>query len=163
SLIAALRPLLSRKRAPAKLQIAAAAALLRTTSKEGTAALEVINALVARSGKARAVDRLNQLEKHAGPSSLISERRTQLENRIRLRCPRCKVQLRRPQMAEHLWSEHALLLDGRSVREPWRLVKDWIAQYRRQENPTILARCRALAQHLDPEHGLHRVFRLFLA
>jgi hypothetical protein len=162
-LVTALRPLLTRKRAPAKLQIAAAAALLRATGKDSPAALYVIDALVARTGKARAVERLNQLEKRVGPSSLISERRTQLENRIRLRCPRCKVQLRRPQMAEHLWSDHSLLLDGRRVREPWRLVKDWIAQYRRQENPALLARCRALAQHLDPEHGLQRVYRMFLA
>jgi hypothetical protein len=162
-LVAALRPLLTRKRAPAKLQIAAAAALLRTTGKEGPAAVEVINALVARCGKARAVDRLNQLEERAGPSSLISERRTQLENRIRMRCPRCGVQLRRPQMAEHVWSEHSLLLDGRRVREPWRLIEDWIAASRRPENPALLARCQALAQHLDPEGGLRRVYRLFLA
>ena len=158
-----LRPLLTRKRAPAKLQIAAAAALLHTTGKEGTGAQHVVKALVARSGKARAVDRLNQLEKQTGPSSLISERRAHLENRIRMRCPRCKVQLRRPQMAEHLWSEHSLLLDGRRVREPWRLIEDWIAAYHRQENPGLLARCRTLAQHLDPENGLRRVDRLFLA
>jgi hypothetical protein len=162
-LVAALPPLLTRKRAPAKLQIAAAAALLRTIGKEGTDALPVINALVARCGKARAVERLNQLEKRAGASSLISERRTQLENRIRMRCPRCKVQLRRPQMAEHLWSEHSLLLDGRRVRHPWKLIEDWIAEYRRQEKPALLAHCRALGQHLDPEHGLQRVYRLFLA
>jgi hypothetical protein len=143
--------------------MAAAAALLRTTGKEGTAAREVINALVARRGKARSVDRLNQLEKQVGSCPLISERRVQLENRIRMRCPRCKVQLRRPQMAEHLWSEHSLLLDGRRVLEPWRLVKDWIAAYRREANPALLARCRTLGQHLDPEDGLRRVYRLFLA
>lgn len=162
-LVAALRPLLTRKRAPAKLQITAAAALLRTTGKEGTAAREVINALVARSGKARAVERLNQLEKRAGSSSFLSQRRTQLENRIRMRCPRCKVQLRRPQMAEHLWSEHSLLLDGRRVRDPWRLIKDWVAAYRRHEHPALLARSRDLGQQVDPENGLRRVYRLFLA
>ena len=169
-LITAVRPLLSAKSAPHELQIAAAAAILETTGRDGAAALEVINALVARGGKARAVDRLNRLEEQAGASRLIAERRTQIENQIRMRCPRCAVQLRRPQMAEHLWSDHSLLLDGRRVRPPWRLVEDWIAAYRRQEGPSavapnseLLVRCRALGQHLDPEHGLHRVYRLFLA
>ena len=179
-LITAVRPLLTPKSAPRELQIAAAAAILGTTGKEGAAALEVINALVARGGKARAVDRLNQLEQQAGASRLIAERRAQIENQIRMRCPRCALQLRRPQMAEHLWSEHSLLLDGRRVRQPWRLVEDWIAAYRRLEaekravplsstglspsplNSELLVRCRALGQHLDPEHGLRRVYRLFL-
>ncbi|HLJ98157.1 MAG TPA: hypothetical protein VKU02_33665 [Gemmataceae bacterium] len=162
-LVAALRPLLRAKRIANELQIAAAAALLRTTGLEGPAALEVVNALATRGGKARAVDRLNQLEERIGPAPLIAERRGQIENQIRMRCPRCGVQLRRAQMAEHLWTEHSLLLDGRRVREPWRLVEDWIAAYRQQGNPELLVRCRALGQHLDPEHGLHRVYRRFLA
>lgn len=162
-LVEALRPLLTAKRAPEELQIAAAAALLRTTGREGPAAVQVVNALVARGGKSRSVDRLNQLEEQAGPCPLIAERRAQIESRIRMRCPRCGVQLRRRQMSEHLWSEHALLLDGRRVREPWRLVDDWIAAYRQQGNTDLLVRCRALGQHLDHEHGLHRVCRLLLA
>lgn len=162
-LVAALRPLLSAKHVPRELQVTAAAALLRTTGKEGPAALETINALVARGGKARAVDSLNRLEEHFGPSALLAERRAQIENKIRMRCPRCGIQLRRPQMAEHLWSDHSLLLDGRRVREPWRLVQDWIDDYRRQENSELLVRCRALGRHLDPDHGLHRVHRLILA
>jgi hypothetical protein len=169
SVVSGLQPLLIAKSAPAEIQIAAAAALLRTTGKEGAAARDIVNALVVRGGKARAVDRLNQLEEQVGPSRLIAQRRTEIENQIRMRCPRCAVQLRRPQMAEHLWSEHSLLLDGRRVRQPWRLVEDWITAYRGQEaaqgtgpRSELLARCRALGQHLDPEHGLHRVYRLFL-
>jgi hypothetical protein len=162
-LVTALQPLLTPNQAPCELQVAAAASLLRSTGKEGPAAVEIVNALVARGGKARAVDRLNQLEEQAGPSRIITERRAQIENQIRMRCPRCGVQLRRPQMAEHLWSDHSLLLDGRRVREPWRLVEDWISAYRQHENSELLVRCRALGQHLDPDHGLHRVYRLFLA
>jgi hypothetical protein len=136
-LVTALLPLLARKRAPRELQIAAATALLRTTGTDGPGAREVVNALVAGGGKARAVDRLNELEAQAGPCPLIAERRAQIENRIRMRCPRCGVQLRRLQMAEHLWAQHALLLDGRRVREPWRLVEDWIAEYRRHPSAPL--------------------------
>jgi hypothetical protein len=160
---AALRPLLAAKGVPRELQVTAAAALVRATARDGPAAQDVLNALVARRGKARAVELLTQLEEQTGPSALIAERRTQFENQIRMRCPRCGVQLRRPQMAEHLWSEHTLLLEGRRVREPWRLVEDWIADFRRQGIAELLVRCRALGQHLDPEHGLSRVYRLFLA
>jgi uncharacterized C2H2 Zn-finger protein len=162
-LVATLRPLLASKAVPRDLQVTAAAASFRSTGNDGPAAGEVLDALVARRGKARAVELLNQLEEQTGPSAIIAERRTQLENQIRMRCPRCGLQLRRIQMAEHLWSEHSLLLEGRRVREPWRLVEDWIAEYQRQGDAGLLVRCRALGQHLDPEHGLSRVYRRFAA
>src|SRR5262249_2241418 len=53
-LIKDVRPLLARKRAPRPAQIAAAAALLRTTGNEGPEAKKIVNALISRCGKARA-------------------------------------------------------------------------------------------------------------
>jgi hypothetical protein len=162
-LVRALRPLLARKRAPGELQITAAAALMRTTGTEGHAAENIVNALLQRCGKNRAADRLRQLEEQIGPSTLLTERCTEIENQIRMSCPRCQVQLRRPDMALHLWTEHELLLDGRRVRTPWRMIKDWVKSYRRTGKAELLAQCRALGQHLDPENGVRIVHRLILA
>jgi hypothetical protein len=162
-LVAALKPLLARKRAPGELQIAAAAALLKTTGKDEPAASAILDALLARCGKGRSVERLRQLDLQLGSWPLIIERRAQIEKRIRMRCPRCHVQLRRPEMTRHLWTEHSLLLDGRRIREPWRLVEEWIQDYRRSNNPELLVRCRALGPHLDPSHGFERVCRMFVA
>src|SRR5205807_1021546 len=68
----------------------------------------------------------------------------------------------RPQMIKHVWLEHGLLMDGQSVREPWRLIEDWVEDYSLDRNPELLARCRALARRIDPREGLLRVHRLFL-
>jgi hypothetical protein len=163
ALVRALRRLLPRKRAPGDEQVAAAAALLRTTGHEGPAAAKVLKALLAGCRKVRSLERLRQLEEQAGPSSLIAARYAELENQIRMRCPRCRAQLRRPDMARHLWSAHGLLLDGRRVREPWRLIQDWVHQAAAQHDPELLVRCRRLGQYLDPRRGLQSVYRLFLA
>ncbi len=80
-----------------------------------------------------------------------------------LRCPRCLKRLPRPELVKHLWLEHQLILDGRSVREPWRLLEDWLEEYCQNPKPELLARCRAFAQRIDPEDGLLRVQRMFLA
>jgi hypothetical protein len=162
-LIRAIRPLLGRQRAPEDLQLAATAALLQTMSKEGQPAARVINAFVSRCTKARAVERLRQLEDLIGPSPVVTERCLEIENRIRMSCPRCRVQLQRPEMARHLWSQHQLLLDGRRARQPWRLLKAWLRDYRRNGNGQLLVRCRTLGQYLDPQDGLRRVHRLVLA
>src|SRR5262249_47406348 len=144
-------------------RIAAAANLLSVVGKESPAATEIVAALSSSSGKARAVEHLRELERRIGPAAVLSARIAALEDQIRLRCPRCRLQLRRPEMIRHLWLQHQLVLSGRQVREPWRLVEDWIEEYRRQGDAELLARCRAFGVHLDPEGGLRRVYRLFLA
>jgi hypothetical protein len=78
-------------------------------------------------------------------------------------CPRCSKKLPRPEFVKHLWLEHHLVLDGRSVRDPWRLIEDWLEEFCQTQKPELLARCRAFAQRIDPEDGIARVERLFLA
>jgi hypothetical protein len=159
----ALVPLLQDRRLPADVQFAAAAALLRTTGKEGSAAEQVYEALVAGLRKGPAADRLRHLEQEVGPSSSLERICSRFEDRMRMTCPRCGTELRRRQMIRHLWDEHQLLLDGRRVREPWQLMEEWLDGYRRKTDPDALDRCRILAQRLDPDSGPFRVQRLFLA
>src|SRR6266851_9727738 len=78
-------------------------------------------------------------------------------------CPRCSKKLPRPDFVKHLWLEHHLVLDGRSVRDPWRLIEDWLEEFCQTPNPKLLARCRAFARRVDPQAGIHRDERLFLA
>jgi hypothetical protein len=56
-----------------------------------------------------------------------------------------------------------MVLDGRSARDPWRLIEDWLEEYCQNPNSHLLARCRAMARRVDPEAGIRRVERLFLA
>jgi hypothetical protein len=93
----------------------------------------------------------------AGPEALA------IEEAGKLICPRCSVRLPRPELIQHLWLEHHLVLDGRSARDPWRLIEDWLEEYCQNPNPRLLARCRAFARRVDPEEGIARVQRLFLA
>jgi hypothetical protein len=78
-------------------------------------------------------------------------------------CPRCSERLPKPDFVKHLWLEHHLVLDGRSVREPWRLIEDWLEEFCQSGKAELLARCRSFAQRIDPENGIPRVERLFLA
>jgi hypothetical protein len=155
-------PLFARKQAPFALQVRAAAALLRFTGPEGADAPAVVDALLRRRGKAQGVALLQQLEKYAGPVAAIQIRLEQLENRIRMRCPRCRIQMRRPDMVKHLWTDHGLLLDGWKVRTPWRQIESWVRDFRRSGQPVLLDRCRELARKADPVEGMPRLQRLFL-
>ncbi len=163
ALLAVVRPLLGDREAPADSRLAAAAALLGSTGKEGKAAGEILAALIAGTGKARAIDRLRQLEQRVGNSPAIEELCARLEDQVRMVCPRCSVQLQRPAMRAHLWDKHRLILEGRRVRDPWRLIEDWIEDYRLERDPALLARGRELARKLDATQGLLRLSRLILS
>jgi hypothetical protein len=161
-LIDAVKPLLSDHHVPRDVRLDAAAALLRTTGKTGKGATDVLTALIAQTGKARGIERLRELEQRVGTAPAIDALCAELEDLVRMQCPHCSIQLRRPEMASHLWEQHRLVLDGRRVRKPWKLIEDWIEDYRLERDPEVLARCRELAQRLDPENGEKKMQRLLL-
>lgn len=156
------RHLLRERQVPEVALLTLAAALLKARQPD-IEANEVLAGLVAGLGKTQAVERLRQLEQRTGTLRAIDAYRSRLEDRIKMLCPRCSVELPRPQMMRHLWMEHRLVVVGQSVRDPWRLIEDWLDEYRYDAKQTLLARCRSLAQHADPVSGLMRVQRLFLA
>jgi hypothetical protein len=162
-LVRALRPLLRDRRLPAESQIASAAALLASTGRHGARARRLLKALVAGRSKVRSVSRLRQLGGVAGPFPVLEETIRLLEDRIRMRCPRCDVQLRRREMVQHLWQEHRLLLHGERVREPWQLIEEWVESGVRQGDPVAVERARDLARQIDPQGGPRRVQRLIAA
>jgi hypothetical protein len=157
-----LRGLLLDCRLPLDAQFAALAAVLRSLDDEDPLVEELLRTLASGRGKAKSIERLRQFEQYAGPHPVIDELCEQLEGRLRLSCPRCGVELRRPRMVRHLWDEHRLVLDGRRAREPWSLIEDWVEEYRERREPDLLDRGRDLAQRFDAKEGVRRFHRLLL-
>jgi hypothetical protein len=162
SAVVVLPALLRDKRIPREVRLAAVAVLVRAMHRAPRACRRMLRTWIAGKSKTSALELLHLLAEKVGRHPALDGLCTRLEASIRLRCPRCQVQLRRPEMVKHLWDDHGLLLQGRRVRAPWRLVESWIEAHRRNPAAGLLARCRALAQRLDPDHGLGRVYALIL-
>jgi hypothetical protein len=162
ALLEPLSGLLLERGLPVEAKFAAVAALMRSPGTKSKLAAKFLRRLVSGIGKARALDRLRRFERHFGSTPAIDALCAKLEARIQMTCPRCPTKLRRPAMMRHLWDTHQLILDGRRVREPWVIVEDWIAEYRKDGNPALLELCRIRGQQLDPQDGLHRVHRQLL-
>ncbi len=163
ALVKPLLPLLGDPRLPTTAVLAAAAALLKTTGRDDAAAAPVLEALTAGLGRSKSVRRLQRLEKGVGTFPALAEFRRRLEEQVRMRCPRCLLQMRRGEMIEHLWNEHRLVLDGRRVREPWQVIDGWLDRYQREATAELLDSCRVLAARADPENGPSRLRRLLLS
>jgi hypothetical protein len=161
-LLPPVRGLLLDRRLPVENQFGALANVLPSLGGDKALAEELLRTLVSGLGKAKSIERLRRFELRTGKNPLIDTLCEQLEDQLRMSCPRCSVELRRPEMIEHLWNEHQLILDGRRVREPWAMIEEWIAAYRADPDPELLQVCRTMAQRLDGEEGLQRVHRLIM-
>jgi hypothetical protein len=124
---------------------------------------DLVEGLLTGTRTPEALELLRWLEGQIGPHPVISEVRDQREQNARMLCTRCNAGFRRADMIQHLWSVHGLVLDGRRVRDPWDVIDDWVRHYRVTEQENLLERCRELAERADPERGLPRVYRRFLA
>jgi hypothetical protein len=163
ALVQAVSPLLIRKRARTETQLLATVTLLQAIGSRDDQASAIIDSLVARCRKSRALQRMWRVREQLGACPALAERIGATEARVRMRCPRCGVQCRRPEMTRHLWDEHGLVLDGQRVRGPWQVIEEWLRAYRRSGDPDLLLRCRRFGLQLDPSGGLRRVHRLSLA
>src|SRR5262249_21246362 len=130
--------------------------------RTGPPAMEVLRAFVAGHSKPRAIEMLHELEPRLGQAEAIDELCAELEDQIRMSCPRCQVELRRLDMIGHLWDQHRLILDGRRVREPEGMLRDWVEESRLEKDPALLERCHTLAARLDPAGGKDTLRRLLL-
>jgi hypothetical protein len=154
SLVAFLEPLLSERDVPLPIRQHATVGLVRTTGKAGTAAIRLFEAYVVKSGKLRAIEKLHELEQYIGQSAALDALCARLEDQVRMNCPKCAAELIRKDMVPHLWQSHRLVLDGRRVREPWRVLQDWVVDYGLERDPALSSRCQELASKMDPEGGL---------
>jgi hypothetical protein len=161
-LSAPLHGLLLDRRLPVTSQFAALAAVLRSFGGDRPLVDELLQTLVSGLGKAKSIDRLRRFEENSGPHPAIDALCENLEGQLRMSCPRCDIQLRRPEMAEHLWNEHRLILEGRRVREPWTMIDEWLDLYCQRREPELIDRCRNLLQRLDADDGPRRLHRLML-
>ena len=152
-------PLLDLKELPRRTRENAILGLLRSVGKDQTVAVDLLHAYIAQSGKKRGIEKLHKLEQRFGHAQAIDVVTQELDNETRMSCPRCPTELRKKDMVGHLWDKHRLVLDGERVREPWRVIEDWIVDYGLEKDPQVLQRCRELAIKDDPQTGLARLQR----
>jgi hypothetical protein len=124
---------------------------------------EILDALTVGMRTHHILERLRHLERRTGRQPVLDAFRAEVEMRVRMRCSRCGAELRRREMIPHLWTVHGLVLDGKRARDPWNVIDLWIAWHQRRPDAGLLERCRELGERTDPEHGLQRVYRRFLA
>ncbi|HEY8503847.1 MAG TPA: hypothetical protein VIL46_04655 [Gemmataceae bacterium] len=161
-LVERFRDLLGDGRFPEALRMAVAGHLLCSVEPAGPEAREVLLRLTKELPGGSALNRLHQLRGRVIGCDALDEMCARLEARVPMSCPRCPARLPRPELVKHLWQEHRLMLDGQRVREPWKLIEEWLEEYAATGRAELLDRSSELAEQLDPREGAVRVQRMLL-
>jgi hypothetical protein len=156
-----LRALLLDRRLPEEMQLDVLAAVLPTLS-EPALVQDFLEKFTSGLHKTKAVTLLRSLEQRIGQHPTLMAMCDELQEQVKMSCPRCGARLRRPAMTLHLWDEHRLVLDGLKVRDPWSLIEEWLDAAKANHDPELLERCRIAAAKID-DAGPARLQRLMLA
>jgi hypothetical protein len=162
-LIRRLVPLLQHGRFPTRLRIGVSAIIIRSIPTDSPLVDRLIEALLDEVSPPRAANRLRRLAALVPALDSVNRALAELDGRPAAPCPRCGARLGPDDLVKHLWERHRLLLENGRVREPWDVVREWVAEYDRTNRAEHLDRACDLAQALDPTEGLTRVHRLLLA
>ena len=157
-----LEPVLADHEIPSALRTAIAPPMIKSLPTNDQQIVLILRSLISNTSRSKALDRLRQVRQRIRECAALDALMEQLESKLQMKCPRCATRLPRPEMVKHLWQEHRLMLDGQKVREPWRMIEDWLGDYQRTGDANVLERCCELGEQLDPDGGLVRVHRLLL-
>jgi hypothetical protein len=154
---------LSQTVIPTPIRLGALKALLKTPELSEVLARRAAEQFMAGTpDKRTALRLLKTMDWTSVPNEVINSLASDLEASIRLKCPKCQVVLNSPQMREHVWSDHRLILDMDELRcrEPWAVIRDLLDRYRESPDERALQYCLDLATRLDPRQGPRDLARL---
>lgn len=117
-LVRAALPVLAERAVAVPVRLSAAAALLGSVPDEPRAVGAVVRAATAGLSRARALERMYQLQSRVETCEALDALVATSEGRVRLRCPRCPVRLTRRELIPHLWHAHRLLYQNGQARDP---------------------------------------------
>jgi hypothetical protein len=102
---------------------------------------------------------LDGLEARAGKSRLLNTWRSRVRAAARVRCQQCQALLPLTGLAEHLWDEHRMLLEGERPRGVWTVIDECLARCAARPDEAELRRALELAERADPLSGAERFAR----
>ena len=134
--------------------------LLKTSGIDQEITRRALLALASRADDGlKGIELLRTLEQWVGPTAAIDVACAELAAKIRMRCPRCDALMTPPELARHVRAEHGMILEGRSVRQPWSVVMECLDEYAESPKAELLERAEELVDFMSPRKGRLRLWR----
>jgi hypothetical protein len=110
--------LLADRRALFSLRLSVAGKLLDQLPDMKDAIEPITCAITTGLSRSRVLQRLLELQSRVTLSKSLDAKVTELEQRVKLRCPLCRQVFRRPELVLHLWTAHRLTFEAGVTLDP---------------------------------------------
>ena len=108
---------------PLPLRLAVAGKLLASLPDTVQAVGPIVRSITAGLSRSRTLERMLQLQSRVDRSATLDEMVRTSEARVKLKCPKCRAKLTRPEFIVHLWSKHRMIFERGQALEPAGVVE----------------------------------------
>lgn len=113
---------------PLPLRLAVAGKILGSLPDTVPAVGPIVRSLTAGLTRSRTLERMIQLQSRVDQCATLDSMVDTLQARVKLKCPKCRVKLSRPEFIVHLWHTHRLVYERGQAREPRAAVEQLFAE-----------------------------------
>lgn len=103
---------------PVGMRLTVAGKLLAALPDTDAAVGPVVRAVTAGLSRSRTLQRMIELQGRVDRCATLDRMVAASEQKVRLRCPKCRRQFLRPAFIRHLWDEHRLIFDRGTAVDP---------------------------------------------
>ena len=108
---------------PLPLRLAVAGKLLGSLPDSTQAVGPIVRSLTAGLSRSRTLERMIQLQSRVDRCATLDSMVQTSETRVKLKCPKCRVKLTRPELIVHLWHRHRLIFERGQALDPRTVVE----------------------------------------
>ncbi len=120
---------------PLPLRLAVAGKLLTSLPDTAQAVGPIVRSLTVGLSRSRTLERMLQLQSRVDRCAALDEMVRTTETRVKLKCPKCRAKLTRPELVVHLWFQHRLIFERGQALDP-RSVVEKIVESAAARSPT---------------------------
>ncbi len=122
---------------PLLLRLTVAGKLLTSLPDSVQAVGPIVRSITAGLSRSRTLERMIQLQSRVDRSDTLDEMIRTTEARVKLKCPKCRVKLTRPELIVHLWFEHRLIFERGQALDPRSVVEKVVERASADRSPAL--------------------------
>jgi hypothetical protein len=136
---------------PIAVRVAVAGKLLGSLPDTPQAVGPVVRSVTAGLSRSKTLQRMIDLQSRVARCLTLDWMVGASEKAVKLKCPKCRAKLRRPDFIRHLWFKHRLLFDRGVAVDPRSEVEKAVAAAATATDPAAVDRAFAVSPHVYPE------------
>ena len=148
---------------PLPLRLAVAGKLLGSLPDSVQAVGPIVRSITAGLSRSRTLERMIQLQSRVDGCATLDTMVQTTEARVKLKCPKCRVKLTRPELIVHLWHEHRLIFERGHAIDPRSGVEVIIGQVSGEPSRKLPEDAYRASEHYFPESEPHQVLQAVAA